>query len=51
MVAVPVRLTAVIAPALQIGLMLAIVLGAHRERPSRWVGTLRAITRPREPGA
>src|SRR5713226_492143 len=40
MVAVLVLLTAVIAPALQIGLMLAIVLGALRERPSRWVGTL-----------
>ena len=33
-------LTAVIAPALQIGFMLAIVLGALRERPPRWVGTL-----------
>jgi paraquat-inducible protein A len=32
--------TAVIAPALQIGFMLAIALGAHRERPPRWVGTL-----------
>jgi paraquat-inducible protein A len=32
--------TAVIAPALQIGFMLAIVIGAHRERPRRWVGTL-----------
>ena len=32
--------TAVIAPALQIGFMLAIVLGAHRARPPRWVGTL-----------
>jgi paraquat-inducible protein A len=40
MVAVLVLLTAVIAPALQIGFMLAIVLGAHRERPPRWVGTL-----------
>ena len=40
MVAVLVLLTAVIAPALQIGLMLAIVLGAHLERPPRWVGTL-----------
>src|SRR5271154_4976099 len=40
MVAVLVLLTAVIAPALQIGCMLAIVLGAHRERPPRWVGTL-----------
>jgi paraquat-inducible protein A len=39
-VAVLVLLTAVIAPALQIGFMLAIVLGAHRERPPRWVGTL-----------
>jgi paraquat-inducible protein A len=39
-VAVLVLLTAVIAPALQIGLMLAIVLGALRERPPRWVGTL-----------
>jgi paraquat-inducible protein A len=32
--------TVVIAPALQIGFMLAIVLGARRERPLRWVGTL-----------
>jgi paraquat-inducible protein A len=40
MVAVLVFLTAVIAPALQIGFMLAIVLGALRERPPRWVGTL-----------
>jgi len=40
MVAVLVLLTAVLAPALQIGFMLAIVLGAHRERPPRWVGTL-----------
>ncbi len=32
--------TAVIAPALQIGFMLAILLGAHRERPASWVGTL-----------
>jgi paraquat-inducible protein A len=32
--------TAVVAPALQIGLMLAIVIGAMRERPPRWVGTL-----------
>ena len=31
---------AVIAPGLQIGFMLAIVLGAHRKRPPRWVGTL-----------
>jgi paraquat-inducible protein A len=34
-VALLVLLTAVIAPALQIGFMLAIVLGAHRERPPR----------------
>jgi paraquat-inducible protein A len=40
LVAVLVLLTAVIAPALQIGMMLAIVLGAHREHPPRWVGTL-----------
>ncbi len=39
-VGVLVLFTAVIAPALQIGLMLAIVLGAFRERPRRWVGTL-----------
>ena len=39
-VGVLVLFTAVIAPALQIGLMLAIVLGARRERPPRWVGTL-----------
>jgi paraquat-inducible protein A len=32
--------TAVIAPALQIGLLLAILLGAMRERAPRWVGTL-----------
>jgi len=32
--------TAVIAPALQIGFMLGIVLGAHRDPPPRWVGTL-----------
>lgn len=35
-----VLLTAVVAPALQIGFMLAIVLAARRERPPRWVGTL-----------
>jgi paraquat-inducible protein A len=39
-VAVLVLFTAVIAPALQIGFMLAIVLGALRERPPRWVGAL-----------
>ncbi len=39
-VGVLVMLTAVIAPALQIGLMLAIVLGAMRGRPPRWVGML-----------
>lgn len=39
-VAALVLFSAVIAPALQIGFMLAIVLGAHRARPSRWVGTL-----------
>ena len=33
-------LTAVAAPALQIGFMLAIVIGAHRGRPRKWVGTL-----------
>jgi paraquat-inducible protein A len=32
--------TAVIAPALQIGFILAITVGAHRERPPRWVGIL-----------
>jgi paraquat-inducible protein A len=32
--------TVVISPALQIVLMLAIVLGAHRARVPRWVGTL-----------
>jgi paraquat-inducible protein A len=31
---------AVIAPALQIGFMLLIVLGSHRARPAAWVGTL-----------
>lgn len=39
-VAVLVMFTAVVAPALQIGFMLAIVLGAHRRHPPRWVGTL-----------
>ena len=39
-VAVLVLFSAVIAPALQTGFMLAIVLGAHRERPPKWVGTL-----------
>jgi paraquat-inducible protein A len=40
LVAVLVLLTAIIAPALQIVFMLGIVLGALRERPPRWVGTL-----------
>jgi paraquat-inducible protein A len=35
-----VLIAAVIAPALQIGFMLAIVLAAHRAHPPRWVGTL-----------
>ena len=39
-VAALVLFSAVIAPGLQIAFMLAIVLGALRERPSRWVGTL-----------
>jgi len=39
-VAVLVLFSAVIAPALQIAFMLGIVLGAHRHRPSRWVGEL-----------
>ncbi len=39
-VAVLVFFTAVLAPALQIGFTLAIVFGARRERPARWVGTL-----------
>jgi paraquat-inducible protein A len=39
-VGVLVLLTAVIAPALQIGFMLMICLGALRETPPRWVGTL-----------
>jgi paraquat-inducible protein A len=39
-VALLVLMTAVIAPALQIGLMLAIVLGARRTPAPRWVGTL-----------
>src|SRR6185436_18323206 len=39
-VAVLVLFTAVVAPALQIGFMLAIVLGALRARPPRWVATL-----------
>jgi len=32
--------TAVVAPGLQIALMLAVVLGAHRDPVPRWVGTL-----------
>jgi paraquat-inducible protein A len=32
--------TAIVAPVLQVGFMLAIVLGARRQRPRRWVGTL-----------
>jgi paraquat-inducible protein A len=32
--------TAVVAPALQIGFMLAVVLGARRERVPQWVGTV-----------
>jgi paraquat-inducible protein A len=39
-VAALVLFTAVIAPALQIGFMLAIVVGAHRGRPRGWVATL-----------
>jgi paraquat-inducible protein A len=39
-VGILVLFTAVIAPALQIGFMLAIVLGAIRQRPPRWVGPL-----------
>ncbi len=39
-VAVVVLFTAVIAPALQIGFMLAIVLGALQERPPKWVANL-----------
>lgn len=39
-VAALVLLTAVIAPALQIGLMLGIALGGLRDRPPRWVATL-----------
>jgi paraquat-inducible protein A len=40
LVAALVLLTAVVAPALQVGFMLAIVLGALRPRPRSWVGTL-----------
>ena len=39
-VAMLVLFTAVVAPGLQIGLMLAILIGAHRDHPSKWVGTL-----------
>jgi paraquat-inducible protein A len=39
-VAVLVLFAAVVAPALQIGFMLAIVLGARRDPTPRWVGTL-----------
>ena len=40
LVAVLVGFTAMVAPALQIGFMLAVSLGALRARPRRWVGTL-----------
>ena len=40
LVGVLVLFTAVVAPALQIGLMLAIVLGAMRERAPSWVGAV-----------
>jgi paraquat-inducible protein A len=39
-VAVLVFFTAIVSPGLQIGFMLAIVLGARRDRAPRWVGTL-----------
>jgi paraquat-inducible protein A len=39
-VAVLVLFTAVVAPGLQIGFLLAIAIGARHERPRRWVGTL-----------
>jgi paraquat-inducible protein A len=39
-VAILVFFTAVLAPALQIGIMLAILIGAHREHPPKWVGML-----------
>ncbi|MGA9855136.1 MAG: paraquat-inducible protein A [Gammaproteobacteria bacterium] len=39
-VAVLVFFTVVLAPGLQIGMMLAILLGAHRPHPRRWVGKL-----------
>lgn len=39
-VAALVLFTAVVAPALQLGFILAITVGARRERPPRWVGTL-----------
>lgn len=39
-VAVLVLFAAVVAPGLQIGLMLAILIGAHRDHPPKWVGTL-----------
>ena len=39
-VAALVFFTAIVAPALQIGIMLAVVLGARRKRPPRWVGML-----------
>jgi paraquat-inducible protein A len=40
LVAVLVFIAAILAPGLQIGFMVLIVLGAHRERPPRWVGIL-----------
>jgi paraquat-inducible protein A len=40
LVAALVLFTAIVAPALQVGFMLAIVLGGRRERPPSWVGAL-----------
>jgi paraquat-inducible protein A len=39
-VSILVLFTAVVAPGLQIGMMLAILIGARSERPLRWVGAL-----------
>ncbi|HVA76320.1 MAG TPA: paraquat-inducible protein A [Candidatus Binataceae bacterium] len=39
-VAALVLFTAIVAPALQIGLMLAVVLGGRRERAPRWIGII-----------
>lgn len=46
LVAALVLFTAMVAPALQIGVMLAVALGARREPPPKWVGMVLRYHRP-----